>query len=246
MNKQTKPSSLPTYLEYQWTDHPWVEWVINNKQNVLWIIIGLFAILILSYRILMNRSMNEEGDFFRAQTDFSQFQEAALNSKNQLADSTAFEDLEALMYRYPELHGKYDASLAQTLLIEEQMPKAQAYAQATFRRTQHEAISHFHDYAAASLLIGEGKYQDALQQSHQLKEKMGADSLGTMEETLYFFNLIRLALLSQQLGDGHAEKQLWEEIENKSRQSASVGAALNVFKAGHATMNQYIDQRKKL
>lgn len=246
MNKQTKPSSLPSYFEYHWTNHPWVEWVINNKQNVLWIILGLFAVLILSYRILMNRSMNAETDFFRAQTDFSQFQEAARNSKNKLADSAAFDDLEAVMKQHPELHGKYDAPLAQTLLIEEQMPKAQAYAQATFQRTDLDAIGHFHDYAAASLLIGEGKYQEALQQAQQLKEKMGTETLETMEETLYFFNLVRLALLNQQLGNGKAEKQLWEEIQNRSNQSPSMGSALSVFSAGHATMNQYIEQRKRL
>lgn len=244
MSKETKTSSITSFIDNHWTDHPVVEWISSNKQSILWIIVGLFAVLILAYRILMNQTLNAETDFFRAQTDFTKFQEGATNSANRLADASALSNLEALMKSYPELHGKYDGPLAQTLLIENQLPQAEAYAQATFKRTANDSIALYHEFAATSLLIGQQKYQDALEKAQALNTKLNAE-VGRPQDTLYFFNLIRLALLNQQLGFVKEEKQLWENLKN-NQQKESAAAAFNLFRTGQATLNQYIEKRMKI
>ena len=240
MSKQSKESSISSFLDKQWSDHPAIEWVLNNKQTLLWIALGLFVGLIFTYRVLMNRTINSEADFFRAQTAFVHFQETAINPKEGASNS--LNELESLMKVHPELHGKYDASLAQTLLIKDQIPQAEKYAQATFKRTQNDFIGNYHEFAATSLLIGNGKYQEALIQAQNLKEKMNSESsnLGT---TLYFFNLIRLAVLHQQAGNDQEEKQLWEEVKNISTQ-ADVSALLNLFIEGQADFSSYMQKRQ--
>lgn len=244
MSKQTKPTAIPSFIDYHWTDHPAVEWISNNKQTILWIIIGLFAVLILAYRVMMTRTLNAEGDYFRAQTDFNQFQEAALTAKNAVGDSAALNELDGFMASYPELHAKYDGPLAQTLIIEEQMPKALPLAQATFKRTANDSINLYQDYAASSLLIGEGKYQEALQQSKLLKDKLNQQPADTLDKTLYFFNLIRLAVLNQQLGLEQEEKQAWNEVQNSAYRTDAM-QSINLFKIGNADLNKYIEKRQK-
>ncbi len=244
MSKVTKTTSITSFIDTHWTDHPAVEWISNNKQSILWIIVGLFAVLILSYRILMTRTMNAETDFFRSQTDFTKFQDAALNSNNHLIDAASLSNLEVLMKSYPELHEKYDGPLAQTLLIEEQLPQAEAYAKTTFKRTANDSIDLYHDYAATSLLIGNKQYPEALTRAQELNSRMSLETRRP-QDTLYFFNLIRLAFLNQQLGFAREEKQLWENLKNFQPQASSA-EVFNLFKIGQATLNQYIEMRLKI
>ncbi len=241
MSKETKISSITSYVDTHWTDHPAVEWISNNKQSILWIIVGLFAVLILSYRILMNHTLNAETDFFRAQTDFVKFQDAALNSNNHLTDAASLSNLEDLMKSYPELHEKYDGPLAQTLLIEGQIPQAEAFAKDTFKRTANDSIQIYHEYAATSLLISKKQYQEALTKTQELNSKLSSE----IGSPLYFFNLIREALLSQQLGLEKEEKLLWENIKNYQQQTNSP-EMINLFRSGQATLNQYMDSRLQI
>lgn len=241
MSKQSKQQpTISSFLDSHWSNHPAVEWALNNKQTLLWAALGIFAGLILTYRVLMNRSINAEGDFFRAQTAFVNFQEAAIKSKSEAA--ATLKELESIMKTHPELHGKYDAPLAQTLLIEDQIPLAEKYAQATFKRTKNDFIDNYHEFAATSLLIGNGNYQEALVQAQNLKEKMNAESSKT-ENTLYFFNLIRLAVLHQQIGNNQEEKQLWEEVKTLSAQT-DLSGLLNLFTEGQADFSSYLQKRQ--
>jgi hypothetical protein len=243
MSKETKTPTVISFMDAHWTDHPAVDWISNNKQTILWIIVGLFAVLILSYRILMNHNLNAEADFFRAQTDFAKFQDAAQNSNDQLSQAGSLSNLESLMKSHPELHQKFDGPLAQTLLIEGQIPPAEAYAQATFKRTANDSISLYHDFAATSLVIGKKDYQQALTQAQNLNAKIKADDKH-QQNVLYFFNLVRLALLNQQLNMAKDEKLSWENLKNGQLNLDS--KVFNLFKIGQATLNEYIEMRMKI
>lgn len=244
MSKETKVSPINSFIETNWADHPAVEWVLNNKQIILWIIAGLFAALVIAYRILMHNSFNAEADFFKAQADFNKFEEAALHSNNHLADAAALNSLKELMKSHQELHAKYDGALAQTLLLEGQLPESESFAQATFKRTSNDSIQAYHDYAAASLLIGKQQFQEALSESKKLNIKLNAET-GFPYETLYFFNLIRQAVLNQQLGFDKEEIQFWKEAR-KYLQEKGNPEIINLFRHGQANLNQYIEARLKI
>lgn len=241
MGKQSKISQAPPTLNFgnQWIDHPWVEWLSNNKQIILWALGALFAFVIIAYRILTYNSTNAEADFFTAQTDFTQFQESAAKPA---ADAKDLRDLETLMARHPELHGKYDAQIAQTLLIEGQLPEANTYAQATFKRTADDSIGLYHEFAATSLLIQAGKYPEALAQSQALKEKMDASVPNPYEDVLYVYNAIRLGLLNQQQGLAKESKQVWDELRAQALKSETALAALQLFRSGQASFDQFVEK----
>lgn len=233
MSKETKTSAVLSFMDTHWTDHPAVEWISNNKQTLLWIVLGLFAALILSYRFLMNRNINAEANFFRAQAEFVKFQDTN--------DAGSLSTLESIMKDHPELHQKYDGALAQTLLVEKQVTQAETFAQATFKRTANDSITLYHDYAATSLLIGNKNYQEALNHAQTLNAKL-LEGTEKPQGTLYLFNLIRLGLLNQELGLAKEEKQIWGNLTNSLQQSDS-DEVIHLFRIGQATLNEFIAER---
>lgn len=243
MSKQSKQSSTPPFSENHWSDHPAAEWISDNKQLILWTLAAIFALLIILARLLMGRNAHAESDYFKAQTDFTQFQADALNPAIQIADSKSLNDLESIMNQYPELHAKYDGPIAQTLIIENQIAKAEPFAKATFQRTKNDHIKNYHEFAKTSLLVGEGEYQKALENAEQLQETLKADLQKNRVSTLYIFNLLRLAMLHQQLGNTKQETQIWEEFQLLAPQT-DAAKLLEIFSIGNANLNQFIQKRK--
>src|SRR5665647_2862736 len=118
MSKQAKNSNaVAASVSSNWDENPLVEWISSNRQILLWGVAAAFVGLILAYRLISANLLNTEGDFFRAQALFTQFQEKTT------VDNTALNELEAIIRRHPELQAKYDGPLAQTLLIDGDVSK---------------------------------------------------------------------------------------------------------------------------
>ncbi len=149
------------------------------------------------------------------------------------------------MLRHPEIKPKYQGALAQTLLIEQQTPQAQKYADDIFKRTQPEHLQLYQDYSRTSLLIAEGHYADALPQAVQLKTKMDQSNADN-HSFLYVYNLIRLALLYQQNNQPALELKAWEELQTQTLRLESVLAVSQIFKVGQASLNDYIEERQRI
>lgn len=244
MSKSSTPSDNLEFSD-DWSSHPAVEWVLNHKSIFIWGFITLLLFLIAGSRFASMRTLKAEGDFFQAQTAFSQFQKESFASDNTLATSE-LDQLEGIMQRHPEIQPKYQGALAQTLLISGNVPQAQKFANDIFKRTKPDSLQHYHDYSKASLLIAAGSISEALTQAQQLKsalEQAGEEA----NPTLYIFNLIRLAMLYQQTNQPREELKTWEELQHQSATRLdAVVAANKALKIGQSSLNQYIDQRKKL
>jgi hypothetical protein len=240
MSKQSKNSPIiAANFTDSWADNAVLEWISSNRKALLWGVAALFAGLILSYRLLFISTLNFESDFFRAQTLFTQFQEKTSE------DTADLNELEAIMRRHPELQAKFDGALAQTLIIDGDIPKAQVFADLTFQRTRPDHLALYEDFAKTSLVIGAGQYDDALQQANQLKGKMEAYETDVVNSTLYAYNLVRIAVLNQQLGQQEAELQAWAAVQSLSNDSKAAISTNELFKTGSASLNQYIIERKK-
>lgn len=242
-----KPSGTSTLknLDFSddWSSHPAIEWIMHHKQIFIGIFLGLLVLLIGASRFAAMRTLSAENDFFEAQTAFTQFQKESISSQNGAALSQ-FEQLEAILKRHPEIQPKYEGPLAQTFLITGNIPQAQQLADNIFKRTQPDYLQLYRDFSGTSLLIGAGKYEEALTQAMQLKASL--DKLTTNENPiLYITNLVRLAMLYQQTGQAKEELKTWEELEAQSTRSEALHATTGVLKIGQASLNQYIEQRKK-
>jgi hypothetical protein len=231
-------------LDEEWSNYPAVEWLSSHKQMIIWIFLGLVALLILTYRILSTQTVNAERDFFQAQATFAQFQQANATTQDDPSTAADLELLTTLMQRHPELKAKYEGPLAQTLLIRGEALKAQPFAEGVFTRTHPDHLQLYQNYSKTSLLIGQGQYAEALKQTQQLQQTLETTTDST-QPLLSVFNLLRLALLYQQLDQPQKELETWEKFQNQPQYLEATVAANQAFKTGQASLTQYIEERKK-
>lgn len=244
MNKSSTSSSLNNiHFDEDGTSHPAIEWLSNHKNILLWAVFGLVAALIIASQLISWRTLDAEKDFFQAQTMFTQFEQAAGNATDSTAAAADLEQLQAIMQRHPELKPKYEGPLAQTLLVTGQVPQAQVYIEDTFKRTQPDHLQLYQNYTQASMLIGQEQYANALQSAKQLQ--IDLDQLGKESNpVLYVYNLIRLAMLYQQMGQPEEELKAWEQLQNQPQRLEAVLEASQAYQIGNASLNQYIEERK--
>lgn len=243
MRPSPPPSSLPSleFNENRKLDSL-IEKLDQYKKPLLWGVLGCIALLILCYRLIARQASHAEADFFQAQTLFLQLQDQH-SSQEGAPFSIELEQLDSLMQRYPELKAKYGGPLAQELLLKGQTEKATPFAEETFKRTSPDPLERYQTYSQASLWIAEGKYAEALEHSQRLKETL--DQSDSPALVLYVFNLLRLAMLHQQLGQGVEELKIWEELQSQPRYLEVFLEINQVFKAGQTSLQSYIEERKK-
>lgn len=243
MNKHSTSSPFNSQdFSDGWMDHPLVEWISTNRKVLLWGLLGLFAALILSYRLISARTLNAETDYFRAEIAFQELQKTPNNKEKS---ASYIKELTAIMERRPELHAKYDGALAQYFIIENQPEEAEKFARSTFKRIKPDQLQLFESYANASLLITQGLYQEALQNSLQLQTQLAENSSEISKETLKIYNLLRLAILHQQLGQKEQELAAWEILLNQAEKNTDAFIPIyQLFKTGQTSLGQYIDERK--
>lgn len=246
MSKQSTSSSTLKQNPFNsdWTENPLIDWLSANRQTILYVLLALFALIILSYRWIASRTLKAETDFFQAQVDFTRFQDKTLKPAEWQSSQEDLQRLDTLMAAHSDLHAKYDGLIAQSLLIQNQADQAHPYAQGAFERTAKDEIDLYHDYSQISLLIGQGNYQGAVQQSLELKEKLSQMPLAN-ENRLYLFNLIRLAMLYQQLNQPKEERQAWNELQEYSATVESLAVINQAFKEGNASLQSYVEERKR-
>ena len=251
MNKSSPTPSLNhPPLDEDWSSHPAVEWLFARKNLFLGVFLFLIAILLIASRLISWRTQEAEKDFFQAQTNFTQFEQDAATPHSSIA-TTNLEQLQEIMKRHPELKAKYEGSLAQTLLITKETALAQPFIDDIFTRTQPDHLELYKNYTQTSLLIGQGKYGDALQNAIQLKSTL--DQQQNQQENqqeksknsvLYFFNLVRMAILYEQLGQPQEELKTWNEIQNQMGRSPVLLSANGAYQVGNVSLEQYIEERK--
>jgi hypothetical protein len=243
MNKSSVNSPLNNVdVGTEWSSQA-IEWLSSNRKMIIWIFLAFLAFLIFAYRVAAARTLSAESDFFHAQTAFAQFQQANTYSQDSSASSN-LEELKAIMKRRPEIKPRYEGPLTQTLLIMNQPSQAQLFATDIFDRTQSDHLQLYQEYSQTSLLIGEEHYDDALQKTQKLQGILDqADE--NANQLLYVFNLIRLAMLYQQMNQPENELIAWEKLQNQPQRLESVLATSQVLKVGQASLNEYIEERKK-
>lgn len=217
----------------------WIQTLLLKKREIL---IGTVSVLAgISILILYFQSGPKAAAYAQAQEAFNQWHAAP-------GDQDLYEKMKDAVRKVPALQKKYEAVIAQKLLDVERTEEALKLAGKSLARVKGEVPYHT-AFAASSLLIEQGSYQEALEKAVRLKELMSgsfqSDSLAG-GALLYAHNLLRIAFLQQELKNRPGEKAAWEELEAFLQPKSAVSdLVLGSFSDKKIDLNSYIAERKK-
>lgn len=215
---------------FEYMDHPAVQYVIKHSKQIGYAALLLLLLILFSYRFLSSRSHQAEKDYILAK-------EAA----QSLSDPEKLLTLQSIIGDHKDLQAKYDGLVGQTLLTQGKLQEAKPYIDRTLTRVKNEASLFDQDFAKTSLLITEGKTEEALKNAYLLKEKLLESA--SPPPTLYAFNLIRIAFLERNLKNSASEQKAWNEL--KEMASASSPVKITTFE-WNRVMTHFDDQGASL
>lgn len=165
----------------------------------------------------------------------------------EMGDDVSYVEMRKALKKVPLLEKKYASVIAQKLFQKNQLADALALAQKSIQQIEDDAPFHA-AYGSSTLLIEQGAFQDALEQSVQLKEKMLSQIGPSLDvgDILYAHNLLRIACLQKELKNKPGEKAAWDELEKflETKQKISDLVFAN-FREQGLDLSHYIAQRKK-
>lgn len=232
-------------------------WFVEHGKQIAYASVTIAALLIFLFS-WSRRSTGERSDYLKAEAAFSTW---AAQEKHDLA---LFKQVNEPIERHPELAAKFGTLIAQRLLALGEAKLAQGFAQAALKRTK-ALLSPYHSlFSENTLLISEGRLQEALSSAHQLKAQMADDEALWKEEgqsfktgrALYAYNLLRIASLEREAGSIEGEMTAWQEMMQSAGWTKERGisrrcdpaafkALSENFQSGDVTLVDFIRQRMK-
>lgn len=253
------PAAAKLSLLDNFDENKIAEWFTVYGKNIVYAIAGLLALIAIIYAVSSGFSGKPEQDYLQAASDFAYFTKADADSA---LSADAYKRLQTLMSKYPELHATYDGALAQAFLNRNNLAQAKPYAEATLARTKSDNLPHYAEYSSTTLLIAAQKYDEALDKAKALQLTMTGTLANSSPDELAFggelfaLNLLRIAMLQQQLNDHSGELATWQQWKQYAGLSNSKSLNVNVdqqaFRAviqqlavGSISLPDYIAYREK-
>jgi hypothetical protein len=214
----------------------WIEKFILNKKRI-----AIATTSVLAGTVLVIGHFSSDSDaktYAKAEAAFAKWQASPENEKLYAAMQNAINAI-------PSLKRKYEPLIAQRLIDTKHLNEALVIAEKSLNRVKDAAPFHS-AYAEISLLIEKGNFQEALERSVALKEKIGVIPKGRAGAMLYAYNLLRIASLQQELNNRPGEKAGWEELESylKANQDVLDCFAKSIAKDAFL-FTRYIEERKQ-
>jgi hypothetical protein len=224
-----------------------LDWVLKHRKGLMTYGLGALAVLMSAYAFYSRSHPSMTGDFFSASALYQKWAGGDLNDRELL------KKLEALLDRHPELHPKFDALIAERLLMWDEPKGAALYLTSALDRVD-ENSSFYSQFAKTTLAVSEGKFVHALEDAKSLREEMSQDpTLMTGGKgmhwggMLYAFNLIRIAMLEQEAGSKEGEVAAWDELIGLREKDEEAFTLINYhFREGALSLFDYIQHRKML
>ncbi|HSX13432.1 MAG TPA: hypothetical protein VLE96_03320, partial [Chlamydiales bacterium] len=175
--------------------------------------------------------------------------EAAVSQWQANGDTASYLEMKKALKKVPTLERKYNAIIAQKLFQKDRLADALNLAYSSIQQIEEEAPFHA-AYGRTTLLIEQGLYQDALEKSVGLKEKM--QKLCNLQNKnagglyLYVHNLLRIACLQKELKNKPGEKAAWDELERFLGSKSNLSQAIFThFRDKGLDLSHYIIERRK-
>ncbi|MCP5505567.1 MAG: hypothetical protein H7A38_01625 [Chlamydiales bacterium] len=220
--------------------------MVNWKKIGLYVIPAALVIGVLVSRLGTKKTQSEK-DFVAATAAFTKWNHILNHESLELAQ------LEKMIKKHPELQARFDGAIGQSLLAAIAPKEATPFIVRSLGRTKK---AYYGEYSKTSLKVSQGHYKEALEEALHLKEKMASDSdywnkLGN-SSALFAFNQMRIATLSQQLGEKEQELSAWKEIKSHIQSSGKNSPGHEGFKqlfshftVQEATLLDYIKTREE-
>ena len=200
-------------------------WLMQYKMFVI-LLAPLFLLFILMAVKSSLKTSNAESDFLKAQKAYSK-----LENPDSL-EKTSFQTLKSLLKKYPELKSSYEPMMIQKMIAFGEKEQAESLIASFLKRDR--PTTYYTEFASASLLIEKGELSTALSQALALKENMLTDHAFWDQpkdrhygSTLFAFNLLRIAMLSQSLGKQEEELVAWRELKQYAKWDAQGDKSLS-------------------
>ena len=253
MSKVKSPpnqSQEPVDWAEQVQQHPAFEWMMENRQYIPYLFIALLAVIGIGYKLTSGSVAKAESNYQLAEGYWTQIQRNISEETGIAKQEDAINNLRSIVAEYPELSSKYDGILAQLLLAHGESEAAMPYAEQTEKRTAQTQDPLFKEFSDTTLLIAEGKLEEALQRSLNLKKKLLKQEGPPL---LLPYSLIRIAMLHQGLGQDDLEVLAWDEwnqyANGKGIQKPEpqiLNTISSLFAEGDLSLDKYIEARKQL
>jgi len=212
----------------------WVYWLMEKKKNILMALPLVLVVAFFGGRLAF-KNQSGEADFAKAHTLFSKWEASR--------DSESLAALISLIKKHPELEGRYDDLVAQSLIAKEEFSQALPMALRALERSKG-LTPYWHQFATTTLTVGEGAHQEALTQALGLKEEL----LSRQEEGcdyLFALNLMRIASLYSALGDGELELKSWKDLKDfGQKRSGAFERLVGHFTNSNISLLDYIEHRE--
>jgi tetratricopeptide (TPR) repeat protein len=235
-----------------------VEWLSQYGKNALYILCALIALSLLIYRFSAGYTAHSEKEYLAAANNFATLERGSTEKRE-----VALKELTLQLDSMPELQAAYGAPIGQTLLSRGQTEQAAPFINATLKRTRTDDLPYYRDFGATSLLIAQGKYQEALNSATALQDRMTTDiekSAGTRPQhfgdSLFALNMLRVALLHQELNQGQDELTTWKQWQQYAGLTTTRPESVITPQAFHSLIQQlaignmslldYIHYREKI
>lgn len=247
---QERSSSENAYFADILEENKVIHWVTQNIKLLLGLLALLFLSVFLFFKFTGKSSSSIETDYLTAETEFANLNE----STDPTVQAQSLNKLTDILKRRVELQSKYDGGIAQVLLNRGEFTEATPFANRSLKRTAKDGLPLYGDYARTSFVIAAKNYKEALTQSLELKGKMESTSdVKTFNDSLYLYNLLRIASLQQQLGLKTEELKTWNDFKNAALKGNNAYVVqpqvfeqvIRQLKEGKVTIFNYMEAREK-
>lgn len=173
------------------------DWVLKNKNTTLASLLAVFAFLFLLFRTSDHKTYYEA--------------EKAANLWLATKEEKSLETLLDCIKKKPKLKEKYTQILTNSYLKNNDMQSLQNLRDQSYYLKKE--FPNYEAFSKVSLLMEEGKYNQALEKTLGLKEVLKKEE--KTQSLLYNYNELRLATIYQKLGNKEKELLVYENIDTK-------------------------------
>ena len=181
--------------------------VVFSLKSLLWkekekVFTAIAIVLLGAFFLAKSISGKEKliGDFFES---------GLFQSRIKAGKDVSEKELELLIKKHAELKPLFLSHLEQSYVLKNNTTSARKVAEDSIARLSFIPGDYI-NFARNSLLIEEGKYEDALLSARDLKEKLSKDKASNF----YGLNLVRIAFLEDLLQKEVSSLNKWSEVKS--------------------------------
>lgn len=258
--KKNSPSLQALEAEHHLSDsleeNKVIQWIATHRQECILGFLILVVGTLLFFKLTDRSYMSATRDYLQVENHFD-----SLMRNPSLAEDETISELVAFVKKHPELQARYDGQLAQLLINQGDFSTSAPIADRAMNRTIHDTLPFYGDFAQITLLINDEQYENALDQSKQLHEKLRESARTSFKEKtdrpfgdlLFAYNLLRVGMLQQKLNKLFQEKYTWTEWQRYAKEPEGnlingidprgFHQIMRQFEEGNISLNDYFTAR---